>query len=126
MWAIVYNLLWLVAWFVHMGTEWRSVYDALGKPLPWTPSVLAFWALLTIPFGVAIALYAADKPNARRAAIHAAIALWIPLTIGGAAWMTSASLPLRLVVLDAIVNLAAVLVAASGCSGRRSVLRSRA
>jgi hypothetical protein len=56
LWAIVYSLVWGVAWFAFMRSAW---YDALAdgnRQMPWT-EIWSIWAVLNVPLGVATAAY---------------------------------------------------------------------
>ena len=54
LWAVVYNLVWGVAWFAFMRTEWLKAFAAIGRPLPFTADVWVLSVVLTVPIGVAI------------------------------------------------------------------------
>jgi hypothetical protein len=60
LWAVVYNLVWGVAWFVFMRREWRDAFAAINRPLLFTSDIWIFWMALTLPIGVAIVAYAAN------------------------------------------------------------------
>ena len=111
LWAAFYNGIWAAAWFGFMRAEWTDTAAAMAEPMPWTPDFWMVWVPLTIPFGVAIAAYLDDearRPRAVRSSVSAGIVLWVPGTIGMAIW---AALSIRIIVIDSVVNLAAVLLA---------------
>jgi hypothetical protein len=114
LWALVYNLTWGVAWFAFMRQEWLAAVTAIGQSLPFTPRFWIVWVMLTLPFGLAIMAYVLAperSASAQKAAIAAALACWVPLTVGMAVWSWQESLPVRVIVMDSAVNLAAVLAA---------------
>jgi len=112
-WTLGYNLIWGVAWFAFMRSEWQVAVTALGRPLPWTGGVWFLWAVLTVPIGIALMTYSASRaPRQTGAAVGAAIAIWLVLALAMAAYSSSQSLPLRVIVLDASVNLVAMVTAA--------------
>jgi hypothetical protein len=115
LWSAVYNLVWGVAWFTFMREEWRLAFASIKRPLPFTADVWILWIALTVPIGVAIVAFAADPERsipASKAIAYADATLWVLMTIGMAAWALQASLPIRIVALDSIVNLVALMVPA--------------
>ena len=113
-WTLVYNLVWGVAWFAFMDRVWDDSVAALGRPSPWTAPVWFLWVVLTVPMGVAIMAYAtsgAPARSARTAALSASAAVWLLITVGMGAHSLSQGLPVRVIALDASVNLAGMLVA---------------
>ena len=122
LWAAVYNLVWGVAWFVFMRREWRDAFAAINRPLLFTPEFWIFWIVLTLPIGVAIAAYAANPArsvSAPKATVCAGITLWLVMTAGMTTWCWQESLSIRIIALDSIVNLVAMMVPAllAGNSG---------
>jgi len=117
LWTVVYNLLWGVAWFAFMHREWRDAVAASGKAMPWTAEVWFVWVVMTLPIGVAIMAHSAGRSrSATKAALYAALALWVLMTLGMAGWGWQESLSVRVVALDSTVNLVAM-VAASLAGG---------
>ena len=115
LWAVVYNLVWGVAWFVFMRREWRDAFAAINRPLLFTADIWIFWMALTLPIGVAIVAYAANPArsvSAPKATVYAGMTLWLVMTVGMATWSWQSSLPIRIIVLDSIVNLVAMMVPA--------------
>ena len=53
-WALAYNLVWAIAWFGFMRTEWVRASDAVGQPVPWTPAVWIFWGIVSLCLGALI------------------------------------------------------------------------
>ena len=107
LWAIVYSLVWGVAWFAFMRSAW---YDALAdgnRQMPWT-EIWSIWAVLNVPLGMATAAYlrhrdrVAPKSNALVAVV---LVLWVPMTIGMAGWAWYESISLGLIAVDSAVNL---------------------
>lgn len=114
LWASVYNLVWGVGWFTLMRREWLDAVAAIDGSLPWTPRFWIVWAVLTLPFGMAIVAYLrgrAPSTAALKAALAASLVVWIPMTLAMAVWGWQAPLPMRLVVTDSGVNLIAVVAA---------------
>ena len=115
LWAAVYNLVWGVAWFVFMRREWRDAFAATNRPLLFTGDIWIFWIALTLPMGVAVAAYAANPSrsvSAPKAAVYAGMTLWLIMTAGMATWSWQNSLSIRIIVLDSIVNLVAMMAPA--------------
>ena len=123
LWALVYNFVWGVAWFAFMREEWEQAVAAIRRPLPWTADVWFVWAVLTVPMGVAIMAYAASRARAlRTAAVSAAAAVWLLLTLAMAAYSLSQSLPVRVIALDSSVNLLGMVAASlAGAWSQREV-----
>lgn len=126
-WATAYNLVWGAAWFGFMRREWRDAFAAINRPLLFTADVWIFWIVLTLPVGVAIVAYAANpgrSVSGPKATVYAGITLWLVMTVGMAAWSWHNSLSIRIIALDSIVNLVAMMVPAlfarsyGGCSFR--------
>ena len=112
-WALLYNLVWGVAWFVFMREEWRSAAAAIGRPMPWTAEVWILWGILALPLGAAIVAYAASPArSALKGSLHACVAMWAVLTPGMA--ISCIQFSMRVIALDASVNLVAMLVASVG------------
>lgn len=115
LWAMVYNLVWGVAWFIFMRREWRDAFAAIHRPLLFTADLWIFWIVLTFPIGLAIVAFAANPArsvSATRATLYAGMILWLVMTVGMATWSWQDGLSIRIIVLDCIVNLVALLVPA--------------
>ncbi len=118
-WAVVYNLVWGVAWFVFMRREWHNAFAAIKRPMLWTPDIWISWIAITLPIGVALVAYARNPARSMsrpKAAVYAAVPLWLLMTLGMAVWARQESLSIRIIALDSIVNLVAM-VAASLAGG---------
>ena len=114
LWAAVYNLVWGVAWFLFMRSEWRDAFAAVHRPLLFTADVWIVWIALTLPIGVAIVAYAANPArtvSAPQATVYAGMTLWLVMTVGMATWGWQESLSVRIIALDSIVNLVAMIAA---------------
>ena len=114
LWAAVYNVAWGVAWFLFMRREWRDAFAAIDRPLLWTADVWIVWIALTLPIGVAIVAYAANPArtvSAPQATVYAGMTLWLVMTVGMATWGWQESLSVRIIALDSIVNLVAMIAA---------------
>lgn len=119
LWAVVYDLVWGIAWFAFMRREWLDAVAAIKQPLPWTSDFWVVWATLNLPIGMAIMAYVgtrARSSSALRAAVYAGVAMWLLMTLWMAGWGWQQSLSLRVIVLDSAVNLVG-LVAASLAGG---------
>src|SRR5437868_11184408 len=126
LWATAYNIVWAAAWFLFMRREWADAFAAIGRPLPWTADVWIGWAALTLPIGVAIVAYA-NQPkrsaSCQKALISAALPLWLLMTLGMAIWSTQESLSVRIIALDSLVNLGAMVSASfAGAWGLRPLM----
>jgi hypothetical protein len=114
LWAAVYNLVWGVAWFLFMRREWREALAAIDRPMVWTTDVWIGWIALTLPIGVAIVAYTANSArsgSASKAAVYSGATLWLLMTVGMTIWGWQDSLSIRILALDAMVNLVAMLSA---------------
>ena len=109
-WAVIYNFAWGVAWFAFMRSEWLDATVSRNRPMP-LAEIWAVWVALTFPLGVATMAYVADRARSgsvSRATLAGGLALWVPMTLGMAALGWHESLPMRVLLLDSIVNLAAI------------------
>jgi hypothetical protein len=111
LWTLAYNFVWGVAWFAFMRKEWEQAVAAIRHPMPWTAEAWFLWVALTVPMGIAIMAYSAGRVRPSRAAISAAAAIWLLLTVGVSAYSLSESLSIRVIALDASVNLVAMIAA---------------
>ena len=110
LWAVVYNLVWGVAWFAFMREEWRGAAAAIRRPLPWTAEVWFVWVVLTIPIGVAIMAYAAGRGRTvLRAALSASAVIWLLFAVALSVHGVAESYSFRVLALDASVNLVGML-----------------
>src|SRR5947209_18542755 len=83
LWAVVYNLLWVAAWFAFKRKEWLDAVAA-SSPLPLTPEVWFLRAALTLPIGAPILAYPETHLRATPKAGYATMDLWLRMTVGGA------------------------------------------
>lgn len=112
-WTLAYNLIWGIGWFAFMRREWQVAVTAIGHPMPWTGAVWFLWGVLTVPIGIALMAYSASRaPRETAAALTAAVAIWLVLALSMAAYSLSQALSIRVIVLDASVNLVAMVTAA--------------
>lgn len=121
---MVYNFVWGVAWFAFMRREWLDAVAAIRKPMPWTAEVWFLMVVLSLPIGVAIMAYSAGRSrSAPKAAVYAAVALWLLMTMGMAGWGWQESLSMRVIALDSTVNLVGMVAAslAGGWSQREGI-----
>lgn len=105
LWAAVYNAVWAAAWFAFMRAEWQSAFRAVGQPMLWASTVWIIWAIVTVPLGIAIATYAADRSPGFYAWLLASVLLWTIVAGGSDIAFVQMSVPLRTIVLDTLVNL---------------------
>lgn len=125
LWAVVYDLVWGVAWFAFMRREWLDAVAAIKRPLPWTPDFWVVWATVNVPIGVAIMAYVASRTrsaSAPKTAVYAGVAMWLLMTVWMAGWGWQQSLSFRLIVLDSTVNFVGLAAAslAGGWSQRKA------
>lgn len=125
LWMVVYNLLWGAAWFTFMEREWREAAAAIKRPQLFTAEVWFLMVVLSLPIGVAIMAYAAGRArsaSASKTAVYASLPLWLLMTSGMAGWGWQESLSMRVIALDSIVNLVAMVGAslAGGWSQREA------
>lgn len=110
LWALVYNLVWCIAWFAFMRAEWHAAATATGRAMPWTADIWIVWGILTFPLGAAIVAYAiSPQRSARMGALRAGVAMWAVLSVGMA--ISCSQFSPRVIVLDLGVNLIAMLAA---------------
>lgn len=126
LWAVVYDLVWGIAWFAFMRREWLDAVAAIKQPLPWTPDFWFVWAAVNLPIGVAIMAYVASRArsaSALKAAVYAGVVMWLLMTLWMVGWSWQQSLSLRVIVLDSTVNLVGLVAAslAGGWSVRREI-----
>jgi hypothetical protein len=115
---VVYNLVWAIAWFGFMRSEWERACADIGKSMPWTAEVWILWVVLTFPMGVAVIAYAATRGRSVPiAAAHAALPIWLLMTAGMAGYGWQDGFSMRVIALDSFVNLVGM-VAASMSGGR--------
>ena len=113
LWTVVYNFVWGIAWFAFMREEWEHAMSAIGRSIPFTPEVWFLWVVLTLPIGVVIMAFTADRPKRRAmAALSAAGGVWLILAGGTTIWGLLETLSMRVLALDACVNLVAMVAGA--------------
>lgn len=111
LWAAVYNAVWGIAWLAFMRREWRDAASSSGHLMPWTPGFWALWLPITLLFGIAISVYLIGESRRARGlqpAVAASLVLWVPGTIGMA---VAVGFSVRVIVLDSVVNLLALVLA---------------
>jgi hypothetical protein len=96
LWAVVYNLVWGVAWFAFMRREWLDAMAAVKRPLP-APQFWIVWVVLTLPIGVAAMAFVASHARSAavpKAAFAAGWAVWALMTMwmAGLGWRVSLSI----------------------------------
>lgn len=126
LWAVVYNVLWAAAWFVFMRREWLAATAAIHDSTPWR-TIWVVWVVTTLPLGVAMMAYVAGRAGSvevRTAALAAGSAVWVVITLGMAVWGVQQALSIRVIALDSMVNLFAILVASlAGTASQRDRMR---
>jgi hypothetical protein len=120
---VAYNLVWGLAWFAFMRREWLSAAAARKQAFPFT-EIWAIWLVLTIPIGVAIVWFCASNRlrygPGPKVAVRASAASWVSMTVPMVAWAAVTSLPMGVIALDSVVNLAALLAASLVAAPRAS------
>jgi hypothetical protein len=116
LWIVVFNALWLSAWFLFLRSEWRSALAGLGRAFPPPLESLALWLLGTLVGGIfAIWLYAVMRPHygaGPKTAAYAGFALWLISGLGPTLWLAHIlSLPTALVASTVVAGLVADVVA---------------
>lgn len=111
LWAVVYNFTWGSAWFAFMRREWLDAVAALGQPLPWTAEVWFVWVTFTFPIGTAVMAHAASRDVSPRRAMAASVMVWALFALGMVVWGGQQSLSARVLALDCLVNLVAMVSA---------------
>jgi len=116
LWVVVFNVLWLSAWFLFLRSEWMSALAGLGRTFPPTLESLVIWLLLTLVGGIiAIWLYAALRPHygaGPKTAAYSGFALWLISGLGPTLWLAHIlSLPTALVASTVVPGLVADVVA---------------
>jgi len=124
-WAVVYNLLWGLAWVTFMRREWLSATAGAGS-LPWEV-IWVVWLVLSIALGVAVMAFIGQRPTSTLGwlvAVVGALTVWLPLTLGMAVVAWRSSLPVWIAVLDSLVNLVALVLASLTGQWLKRVARS--
>jgi hypothetical protein len=118
LWLVVFNVFWLAAWFLFLGSEWRSAFATLGRQLPETPGGLTLWLFLTLGLGIiTIWLYAAIRSHPQygpgpKTAAGVAVIVWLLSGMGPTLWYAHLFLlPAGLVATSLAVELIAEVVA---------------
>lgn len=113
LWAIVYGLVWGVAWFAFMESTWRDALADGDRQMPWT-AIWTVWAVLNVPLGVATAAYLRQRDRIAtesRALVAVVLVLWVPMTAGMIGWAWFESLSQVLIAIDSVVNLVGLAMA---------------
>ncbi len=109
----------VVQWLLNgvlLGSDWRAVMQALGRPVQETAGSIVFYIVLGFAYGImAIGSYAAIRPRfgaGPRTALYAGIGVWLlgyflPL----ATWMPMGLFPAYLVAIVMVVGLVEILLA---------------
>ena len=122
-WALVYNLVWGIAWLTFMRRKWLAA-TASRQSMPWA-AIWIVWGALSILLGLASMAYVRNRAVDTRGGVQAALAaagvVWVPLTAGMVIWAWQASVSSRVAWLDSFVNFLALL-AASVIGGKLAVL----
>lgn len=120
LWAVVYNVVWGVAWLAFMRREWEDAFMSIHKQMPFSAEVWFAWALVTVPIGCAVMRFAAGPGRTpRKDSLLASAGVWLIFTLGMAGWGVGDDLPSRVVVLDSVVNLLALMAAAFAATWSR-------
>jgi hypothetical protein len=116
LWVVVFNALWLSAWFLFVRSGWMSAFAGLGRSFPPMLESLVLWFLGTLVGGIfAVWLYAAIRPRygaGPKTAAYAGFALWLISGFGPTSWLAHMlSLPTELVASTVLPALVADVVA---------------
>ncbi len=116
LWSVVYNALWITAWYLFLLGEWIPALEALGRRFPETPPFFVFFVFATLVLGVfALWFYAALRPHygpGPKTAVGAAVSLWlVAALIPSVAWALVLQLPVRLVVTSVAASLVGTVAA---------------
>ena len=110
---VVYNLIWGIAWFAFMRDEWLDAMTAIGQPMPWTAEIWFVWVTLTMPLGTAVMAYTASHRHQELVhCLRASAMVWAVFAVGMTVWCIQASLSIRIIALDAGINLFGMISAA--------------
>ena len=113
LWTMVYNLLWGIAWFAFMRTEWMAAAAAAKRPMPFTAEAWFGAVVMSVLIGIAIMAHSRGRGrSAPKAAVAATVLVWILMTVGMFIWGVQSSFPLRTLAIDSTVNLLAMGAAA--------------
>ena len=106
LWAVVYNYAWGIAWFAFMRQEWLVAVAAVRRLMPWTAEVWFGWVTITLPIGVLVMVYAdGQKRLPTLSALYASFSIWVVLTAGFCLSARQQGYSVRVLALDAAVNL---------------------
>ena len=115
LWALLYNLIWGIAWFAFMKRDWTEAMAEVGRPIPWTQEVWLIWLALTVPLGIATMAHVAYRRRSASltvAVLQASGVIALLLGAGMIGWGLSESLPMHVFLADTAVNVVGVVVAA--------------
>jgi hypothetical protein len=113
LWAVVYDMVWATAWLAVLRDKWTTAVAAAGRPMPWTLGVWLLWMAISLPIGISIMTHAASNPRGTlKAAVSASPIVALLISGGTTVAFIRESLPADLVVLDGVVNVAGMLLAA--------------
>lgn len=115
LWFIVFNVLWSAAWILYLGKDVLAAFRALNRPFELTAWV-AFGLAVTLVVGIfSIWFYAAIRPRyglGPKTAARAGLAVWLAVNLVPTLWWGwLVQLPTRLVALDVVTNLVAIVAA---------------
>lgn len=118
MWFVVFNVIWLAAWELFLGNEWKSAFSAMGRTMQDSLGGLALWFLLTFFLGIIVIwLYAAIRPHPQygpgpKTAASVAVVVWLISGLGPTVWFAHLFLlPAGLIAGSMAVELIAEVVA---------------
>ncbi|MBI4401705.1 MAG: hypothetical protein HY581_08740 [Nitrospirae bacterium] len=109
----------VIQWLLHglvLGSEWRQVMQALGKPLEENMGRILFYVVLGLVYGIlAIGTYAAIRPRfgaGPKTALYAGLGVWLlGYCLPTLTWVPMGLFPRRLVAIAMVVGLVEILLA---------------
>jgi hypothetical protein len=113
---VVFNVLWVAAWFLFVQREVIPVFQELNRPFQETPE----WGVFFLALGLVLSIftiwfYAAIRPRygpGPRTAAIVGFAVWLSVSLMPTlAWGWQLQFPARMVALDAVAALVAIVVA---------------
>lgn len=109
----------VIQWLLHglvLGSEWRQVMQALGKPLEENVGRILFYVVLGLVYGIlATGTYAAIRPRfgaGPKTALYAGLGVWLlGYCLPTLTWIPMGLFPGHLVAITMVVGLVEILLA---------------
>lgn len=89
---VVFNVIWVSAWNLFLGSEWKSAFAATGRALEAGIDSLVLWLVLTMFLGIiCIWIYAAIRAHPQygagpMTAFQVAVVVWLLSGLGPTVW----------------------------------------